>query len=465
MRHLYKHHDYVRKHDLRHIVFVGCHNDFIKKGVLEPDWVYSTAERTLRILEVNEDKPKSDEDDEKNPDANKKGKKAEGYITVDNVEVEQADWKMSDGTYEIEDFTDEVGKALPEGAAIRLKNPYMTIVMKRCNPDAWRYFREHHYKDHRLNSSCANRCFVGLLKGTNELVAFTAACAEPGASRCKGQETKFVKLMEDRRNYKLDRTLKCYIVREHRTVVLPRFQGLGIGPKFSDAVGHYFAKLGIIFYSKSIHPTFGRYRDRSAYWGANRTNHKIDHGKKSYSHFWGGPKDREDEEEFERTRAIDTNAHDNPTDFVRRKKKRKRSPSSKGGAQKRQKKEVRPKVKFVPGPLGNIVSKQKSGAIFEGGEHEQKKKPLYRFVCYVKVKAEEAREEVSADEDFITYFYRSNPVDLAEAKDIGREFNDIMPTKDYKVWDDLALKKCCFRQRINVKKQLNPEIPLHDFTA
>ena len=54
----------------------------------------------------------------------------------------------------------------------------------------------------------------------------------------------------------------CY--REHRTVVLPDFQGMGIGSRLSEAVAQVFVDAGGRFFSKTAHPAFGEYRNASS---------------------------------------------------------------------------------------------------------------------------------------------------------------------------------------------------------
>ncbi len=49
--------------------------------------------------------------------------------------------------------------------------------------------------------------------------------------------------------------------REARTVILPDFQGLGIGPRLSDAVAQLFKNEGKRYFSKTAHPRFGQYRE------------------------------------------------------------------------------------------------------------------------------------------------------------------------------------------------------------
>lgn len=79
------------------------------------------------------------------------------------------------------------------------------------------------------------------------------------------------------------------ILSEHRTVVLPDYQGTGIGSVMSDAVAHELELLGYAFTSLTIHPFFGSYRDKSPFWRPCPTNHGKDkQGRPCYSHFWVG---------------------------------------------------------------------------------------------------------------------------------------------------------------------------------
>jgi GNAT superfamily N-acetyltransferase len=48
--------------------------------------------------------------------------------------------------------------------------------------------------------------------------------------------------------------------RESRAVILPDFQGLGIGPRMSNAVAQIHIDDGKRYFSKTAHPRFGQYR-------------------------------------------------------------------------------------------------------------------------------------------------------------------------------------------------------------
>ena len=82
-------------------------------------------------------------------------------------------------------------------------------------------------------------------------------------------------------------------VRASRTVVLPDFQGLGIGVRFSDAIAQIHLDLGYRFFSKTAHFRFGEYRQKADWWRATSTNLKKIHiGNKIEFNHWLPDSDR-----------------------------------------------------------------------------------------------------------------------------------------------------------------------------
>ncbi len=83
---------------------------------------------------------------------------------------------------------------------------------------------------------------------------------------------------------------------EHRTVVLPTFQGLGFGSRMCDGIAELLSFEGRRLQSKTAHPKYGSYRDRSILWKPTGVNHmvardssikdKIAPKKKYYSHVY-----------------------------------------------------------------------------------------------------------------------------------------------------------------------------------
>ena len=123
--------------------------------------------------------------------------------------------------------------------------PPITLHIRGTTPDTWRRFSKYHYLDTRMSRSV--HCYVGLIG--DKPVAFHAAI------------------------HSTNRDIHSYW-RGHRTVVLPEFQGLGIGTAFSDAIAQMYVDRGLRYFSKTAHPSFGEHREKSPLWRPTSTNRK-----------------------------------------------------------------------------------------------------------------------------------------------------------------------------------------------
>jgi hypothetical protein len=101
---------------------------------------------------------------------------------------------------------------------------------------AWKLFRSHHYLSTQINPMAA--CFVGFVG--REPAAFTAVIFFPHA--------------------------KSPGWREHRTVCLPDFQGVGIGHAMSEFVASLYVATGKPYRSTTTHPAMIAHRTRSPLW-------------------------------------------------------------------------------------------------------------------------------------------------------------------------------------------------------
>lgn len=130
-----------------------------------------------------------------------------------------------------------------------LRRPQIELQIKRVHYDAWRIFRKHHYLNTELNVS--SRCFCAFLNDSP--VAFSAILHFTHPRRKK---TK----------------------REHRTVTLPDYQGVGIGNALSDAMGAMCKSLGYSFISTTSHPGMIQSRTRSNRWKMTRNSSLVSGG-------------------------------------------------------------------------------------------------------------------------------------------------------------------------------------------
>lgn len=117
-----------------------------------------------------------------------------------------------------------------------LRRPAIDMEIVRVATSAWELFRPHHYLSGALHP--AARCYLALVEGRP--AAFTAVLPFPHARRPGW--------------------------REHRTVCLPDFQGVGIGHALAEFVASLYAATGRPFFSASGHPAMLGRRARSKNW-------------------------------------------------------------------------------------------------------------------------------------------------------------------------------------------------------
>jgi ABC-type lipoprotein export system ATPase subunit/GNAT superfamily N-acetyltransferase len=151
------------------------------------------------------------------------------------------DWLDPDYIYD----TDLQELSARRALHLRLGRPTITLDIRGTTPKDWRRFSKYHYLDTRISRSV--HCYVGLIG--DKPVAFHAAI------------------------HSTNRDIHSYW-RGHRTVVLPEFQGMGIGTAFSDAIAQMYVDRGLRYFSKTAHPSFGEHREKSPLWRATSTNRK-----------------------------------------------------------------------------------------------------------------------------------------------------------------------------------------------
>jgi GNAT superfamily N-acetyltransferase len=129
---------------------------------------------------------------------------------------------------------DERNVDCPTEAALSLTVHSVSRVRRR---ETWALFAPYHYLRDDLNNGSV--CFVAVWD--DQPVAFTSAMAMPSAHIKGGW-------------------------RGHRTVVLPDFQGFGIGSALTDWFGEYQLSLGHRFYVRTTHPRLAAHRRNSPLW-------------------------------------------------------------------------------------------------------------------------------------------------------------------------------------------------------
>lgn len=179
------------------------------------------------------------------------------------------------------------------------RRPDIELKIYETNYKSWELFKKHHYLSNEMNK--ASRCFVALWNDVP--VAFSANLSLPGRIPPLYKE--------DTRNK----------FRESRLVVLPDYQGMGIGTKLSNAIGEHFLEIGYRYFSKTAHIRMGEYRQKSDLWRPTSTNLKsreksqkqskndlwhhmvLDTKRICYSHEYIGKKDSERRIKYEESRS------------------------------------------------------------------------------------------------------------------------------------------------------------------
>jgi GNAT superfamily N-acetyltransferase len=142
------------------------------------------------------------------------------------------------------DWTFDTNTGLMAGRG-SVRRPSIDIELLPCTTAAWPIFRPHHYLDENLNQSA--RCWLAIWDGV--AVGFTSIIAFPSGTIQRAW-------------------------REHRTVVLPDYQGLGIGVRIGDAVGEMVRADGGRLFSKTANHRMGDYRNNSTAWRPTSKNQK-----------------------------------------------------------------------------------------------------------------------------------------------------------------------------------------------
>lgn len=121
------------------------------------------------------------------------------------------------------------------------RRPNIQIKIVRCSTSAWPLFAPHHYLTDTINP--AAQCWLATID--DRPAAFTSWLHYFGS----GPPAK----------------------REHRTVCLPDFQGVGIGNALSSTLASMWTALGFLARSTTTHPGMIASRNRSHLWTLTRS--------------------------------------------------------------------------------------------------------------------------------------------------------------------------------------------------
>lgn len=132
------------------------------------------------------------------------------------------------------------------------RRPEIRLEIHKIDRSAWRLFRDHHYMSPRLHPSA--ECFGAFIG--DECVAFASYIHFPHP-RAKN------------------------IMMGHRLVVLPDYQGVGIGGRLDDWIGQYLYERGYRYHNTVSHPAMIAYYKRSPRWRLLGAREKLQTGRRS----------------------------------------------------------------------------------------------------------------------------------------------------------------------------------------
>lgn len=140
------------------------------------------------------------------------------------------------------------GGALERGQWLRQSRPSIELQVSRAESDTWDLFKKHHYLTEAANKSCKFLLFTW----NEKPVGMVAVINQPRRGCPNGFAIS-------------------------RVVVLPDFQGLGLGAKLCEYSAAMFKDMGGKIYIKTVHPALGVYFNNSDKWRGTSMNGKIRH--------------------------------------------------------------------------------------------------------------------------------------------------------------------------------------------
>lgn len=164
-------------------------------------------------------------------------------IIVASCHFDILEWLMPDWTY-----SPQKGDALERCDYLRQGKPQIKLQVSRAEANTWDFFKKHHYLTEDVN-----KAYIFLIFEFN---------------------SKPIGICVIGNHVGKTSALKSY--RESRIVIIPDFQGLGIGSKISEFCASIITNNGWNYYTKTSNPALGEYRNKNKNnWKPTGHNGKI----------------------------------------------------------------------------------------------------------------------------------------------------------------------------------------------
>jgi len=156
-------------------------------------------------------------------------RKTNKRIILASCHYDIMEWLMPDWT-----CSPQKGGALERGEWRRQGRPQIELQVSRVESDTWNFFKKHHY----LTEDCSKSCKFFLFSWNGKPIGINAVIPQPSGHFKNG-------------------------VRESRIVVLPDYQGLGLGTTISNFTAAIYKDSDYRYFTKTVHPAIGGYRNNN----------------------------------------------------------------------------------------------------------------------------------------------------------------------------------------------------------
>ena len=168
-------------------------------------------------------------------------RKTNKKIVLASCHYDIMEWLMPDWT-----CSPQKGGVLVEHDYRLSSRPKIELQVSRVESGAFDIFKKHHYLTENVNKSCRFLLFTW----DEKPVGIVAVISQPGKGRPNATAIS-------------------------RIVILPDFQGMGLGTKLCEFVSSIFVNQGKQVYIKTISPALGEYHNRSEKWRGTTNNGKT----------------------------------------------------------------------------------------------------------------------------------------------------------------------------------------------
>lgn len=150
------------------------------------------------------------------------------------------EWLMPDWT-----CSPQKGGALERCDYLRQGRPKIELQISRVEPETWDFFKKHHYLTEDLNKSA--QCI--LFEWNEKPIGICCVLNTPRKGMGEAMAIS-------------------------RIVILPDYQGLGLGSKLSSFIGQIYKNKGNRIFIKTANPALGEYFNKSDKWRGTSNNGK-----------------------------------------------------------------------------------------------------------------------------------------------------------------------------------------------